>query len=171
MHNKGVSYFEECLKFGDMLLQDERRALYKYLLETNRDLYTFQANELLDVGKVSRIIADGESSYFVSNNYVSYSARQLHSDEISTDIRTIRLTKLRIFNLNRLRKFFAQADVDVIRNFPLRDNNLQKEGGYGINVNPYYSLAYYVNGKNYLVGLIKKIRTNDKELLTKLRTL
>ena len=62
-------------------------------------------------------------------------------------------------------------DVDVIQNFPIPSSTPQEESGYGINVNPYYSLAYYSKGKNLLAGLIKKIRANDKEILEKLRTL
>ena len=171
MQNKGVSYFEECLTFGDRLFQDERRALYKYLLETNKDFYTVQAISLLDSRKCTRIIANGEASYFIKDNFISYSARKLNSDEISDDVRQIRITKIRFFNIRKLRKFFAQSDVDIIRNFPLPSKISQEDYGFGINVNPYYSLAYYSNGKNLLAGLFKKIRTNDKEILTKLRTL
>lgn len=166
-----MSYFEECLIFGDRLFQEERRALYKYLLETNKDFYSVQAISLLASRKCTRIIANGEASYIVKGNYVSYSARKLNSDDISEDIRQIRLTKIRLYNIRKLRKFFAQSDVDVIRNFPLPSKNSQEDSGFGINVYPYYSLAYYADGKNYLSGLVKKLRTNDKEILTKLRTL
>ena len=169
MQNKGVNYFEECLTFGDRLFQDERRALYKYLLETNKDFYTVQANSLLDSKKCTRIIANGEASYFVKDNYVSYSARKLNSDDISDDVRQIRITKIRFYNIRKLRKFFAQSDVDIIRNFPLPSKNSQEDCGFGITVYPYYSLAYYADGKNYLSGLVKKLRTNDKEILTRLR--
>ena len=171
VHNKGVSYFEECLKLGYMLLRDERRALYKYLLDVNRDLYSSQAISLLNSGNFTRRIANGEACYFVKGGIVSYSARRLNSNEVSTDIREIKLSRFLFRNVRRLRKYFAQCDVDVIQNFPIPSPIPQEESGYGINVNPYYSLAYYSNGKNLLAGLIKKIRTNDKEILTKLRTL
>ena len=171
MQNNGVSYFEECLTFGDRLFQDERRALYKYLPETNKDFYAVQANSLLDSGKCTRIIANSEAIYFVKDNYVSYSARKLNSGDILDDVRQIRITKIRFNSIRKLRKFFAQSDVDVIRNFPLSSKNSQEDCGFGITVYPYYSLAYYADGKNYLSGLVKKLRTNDKETLTKLRTL
>ena len=45
-----MSYFEECLTSGGLLFQEERRALYKYLLEINKDFYVSQANLLLDKG-------------------------------------------------------------------------------------------------------------------------
>lgn len=171
VHNKGVSYFEECLKLGDMLLRDERRALYKYLLDVNRDLYSSQSISLLNSGNFTRRIANGEACYFVKNGTVSYSARRLNSNEVSTDIREIKLSRFLFRNVRHLRKFFAQCDVDIIQNFPIPSPIPQEESGYGINVNPYYSLAYYSNGKNLVAGLIKKIRTNDKEILTKLRAL
>jgi hypothetical protein len=171
VQNKGVSYFEECLTFGDRLFQDERRALYKYLLETNKEFYKSQANSLLNSKKCTRAIANGEIIYLVKENYVSYSARKLNSDDISADIRQIRITKIRSHNIRKLCKFFAQSDVDIIRNFPLPSKNSQEDSGFGITVYPYYSLAYYADGKNYLLGLIKKLRTNDKETLVKLRTL
>ena len=161
VHNKGVSYFEECLKLGDMLLRDERRALYKYLLDVNRNLYSSQAIILLNSGNFTRRIANGEASYFVKDGIVSYSARRLNSNEVSTDIREIKLSRFLFRNVRRLRKYFAQCDVDVIQNFPIPSPIPQEESGYGINVNPYYSLAYYSNGKNLLAGLIKKMRTND----------
>ncbi len=95
MQNKCVSYFEECLIFGDSLFQEERRALYKYLLETNKDFYTVQANSLLVSRKCTRTIANGEASYFIKDSYVSYSAHKLNSDDISDDVRQIRITKIR----------------------------------------------------------------------------
>lgn len=171
MHNRVVSYFEECLSLGDRLFQDERRALYKYLLESNKDFYKIQANSLLDTGKITRRIAKGEATYFLKDRNVNYSAKKLNSDEVYSGLRNIKLTRFRLYNISRLQRFFAQCDVDVISNFPLLGHTPQEEGGYGFNAHPYYTLAYYANGQNPLVGLIKKIKTDDKELLTKLRTL
>jgi hypothetical protein len=171
VHNGSVSYFEQCLTFGDRLLQEERRALYKYLLESNKDFYKVQAKTLLAEGKVSRTIANGQAIYSVKNSQVTYSAYGLQSEIFSIDVRQIRLSKFRLLNEIRLRKFFAQGDIDIIRNFPLPSRYLREENGFGISVYPFYTLAYYANGKNYLKGIIKKLKTNDKEILTKLRTL
>ena len=90
---------------------------------------------------------------------------------IQSEVREIKLTRVKPQNIRKLQKFFAQCDVDVITNYPRPGCIPSEESGYGINTYPYYTLAYYANGKNYLIGLIKKIRTNDKELLTKLRAL
>ena len=171
MHNKGVSYFEECLTSGGLLFQEERRALYKYLLEINRDFYKVQAKTLLTEGKVSRSIANGKAVYSVKDSIVTYSAYGLQSEIFSIDVRQIRLSKFRLLNEIKLRKFFAQGDIDIIRNFPLPSRYPREENGFGISVYPFYTLAYYANGGNPIKGLIKKLRTNDKEILTKLRTL
>jgi hypothetical protein len=171
VHNKGVSYFEECLTSGGLLFQEERRALYKYLLEINRDFYKVQAKTLLAEGKVSRSIANGKAVYSVKDSTVTYSAYGLQSEIFSIDVRQIRLSKFRLLNEIKLRKFFAQGDIDIIRNFPLPSRYPREENGFGISVYPYYTLAYYANGGNPIKGIIKKLRTNDKEILTKLRTL
>jgi len=171
VHNKGVSYFEQCLTSGGLLFQEERRALYSYLLEINRDFYANQAQLLLETGMAIRIIANGEATYILKDGKVSYSARKLNSDDVQSEIREIKLTRVKPLNIKRLRKFFAQCDVDVITNYPLLGPIPSEESGYGINTYPYYTLAYYANGKNYLKGLFVKIKTSDKEILTKLRTL
>ena len=171
MHNKGVSYFEECLTSGGLLFQEERRALYKYLLEINTDFYANQAQLLLETGMAIRIIANGEATFNLKNRKVNYSARKLNSDDVQSEVREIKLTRVKPHNIRKLQKFFAQCDVDVITNYPRPGGIPSEESGYGINTYPYYTLAYYANGGNPLKGLIKKLRTNDKEILTKLRTL
>jgi hypothetical protein len=86
-------------------------------------------------------------------------------------MRKMNLIGIPIIDTQRLKKFFAQSDVDVIQNFPLPGENQESEGGFCVDTYPYYTLAYYANGGNPIKGLIKKLRTNDKEILTKLRTL
>lgn len=171
MHNKGVSYFEECLTSGGLLFQEEERALYKYLLEINKDFYISQANLLLDKGITTRCIANGEATFFLKDRKVNYSARELNSDEIQSELREIKLTRIKRYNIRKLERFFAQCDVDVISNFPIPGRIPKEESGYGFNTYPFYTLAYYSNGGNPIKGLIKKLRTNDNEILTKLRTL
>jgi len=171
VHNRVVSYFEECLRLGEWLSEEDRRALYKYLLVSNKDVYKVQANSLLRNATLKKTIANGEILYSVKNGRVNYIARELGSDEFTPEMREIKLIGLPSIDIGRLKKFFAQGDVDLIQNYPLPGENPQSEGGFGIDTYPYYSLAYYANGKNLLAGLIKKLRTNDKELLTKLRIL
>ena len=171
MHNKTVSYFEECLRLGEWLSEADRRALYRYLLESNKENYKVQANLLLENSSLKKKIANGEVIYTVLNRQVTYKARKIGSDEFTSEMRKMNLIGIPIIDTQRLKKFFAQSDVDVIQNFPLPGENQESEGGFCVDTYPYYTLAYYANGGNPIKGLINKLRTNDKEILTKLRTL
>ncbi len=171
MQNKTVSYFEECLRLGEWLSEADRRALYRYLLESNKENYKAQANLLLENSSLNKKIANGEVVYTVLNSLVSYKARKIGSDEFTSEMRKMNLIGIPLIDTQRLKKFFAQSDVDVIQNFPLPGENQESEGGFCVDTYPYYTLAYYANGGNPVKGLIKKLRTNDKEILTKLRTL
>jgi len=171
VQNKTVSYFEECLRLGEWLSEADRRALYRYLLESNKENYKAQANLLLENSSLNKKIANGEVVYTVLNSLVTYKARKIGSDEFTSEMRKMNLIGIPIIDTQRLKKFFAQSDVDVIQNFPLPGENQESEGGFCVDTYPYYTLAYYANGGNPIKGLIKKLRTNDKEILTKLRTL
>ena len=171
MHNKTVSYFEECLRLGEWLSEADRRALYRYLLENNKENYKAQANLLLENSSFNKRIANGEVIYTLQSNQVTYKARKIGSVEFSSEMRKMQLMGIQLIDTQRLRKFFAQSDVDVIQNFPLPGENQESEGGFCVDTFPYYTLAYYANGGNPIKGLIKKLRTNDKDILTKLRTL
>jgi len=166
-----VSYFEECLRLGEWLSEADRRALYRYLLESNKENYKAQANLLLENSSLNKRIANGEVIYTLQSNQVTYKARKIGSVEFSSEMRKMQLMGIQLIDTQRLRKFFAQSDVDVIQNFPLPGENQESEGGFCVDTFPYYTLAYYANGGNPIKGLIKKIRTNDKDILTKLRTL
>ena len=171
MQNKAVSYFEECLRLGEWLSEADRRALYRYLLESNKENYKVQANLLLENSSLKKKIANGEVIYTVLNRQVTYKARKIGSDEFTSEMRKMNLIGISVIDTQKLKKFFAQSDVDVIQNFPLPGENQESEGGFCIDTYPYYTLAYYANGGNPIKGIIKKLRTNDKEILTKLRTL
>ena len=166
-----MSYLEECLTLGGWLSQDDRRALYKYFLESNNEIYENQVKSLATDGKLTKTIANGEISYFVNNGKVNYSARKVDSDEYTYEIREIRLTNLKSFDYKRLKQFFAQSEVDVIHNFPLPGANSQSDSGYGITVYPYYDLRYYSNNRSRLIGLFRKLKIDDSELINKLRAL
>ena len=166
-----MSYFEECLRLGEWLSEADRRALYRYLLESNKENYKAQANLLLENSSLSKRIANGEVIYTLQSNQVTYKARKIGSVEFSSEMRKMQLMGIQLIDTQRLRKFFAQSDVDVIQNFPLPGENQESEGGFCVDTFPYYTLAYYANGGNPIKGLIKKLRTNDKDILTKLRTL
>lgn len=166
-----MSYFEECLRLGEWLSEADRRALYRYLLESNNVTYGVQANLLLKNSILNRKIANGEVIYTLQNNQVTYKAKRIGSVEFTPEMRKIKLMRIQIIDVQSLKKFFAQSDVDVIQNFPLPGENQDSEGGFCVDTYPYYTLAYYANGGNPIKGIVKKLRTNDKEILTKLRTL
>ena len=171
MHNKTVSYFEECLRLGEWLSEADRRALYKYLLESNQETYEVQANFLLKNSRLNKKVANGEIFLSIDDRIAGYSARELGSSHLTSEMRKMKLTGLRLIDVRRLKKFLAQSDVDVIQNFPLPGVNMRTQTSFGIDAYPYYTLAYYANSKNYLKGFFVKMRTSDKEILTKLRTL
>ena len=171
MHNKTVSYFEECLRLGEWLSEADRRALYKYLLESNQETYEVQANFLLKNLTLNKKVANGEIFLSIDDRMVGYSARELGSSHLTSEMRKMKLLGLRFVDIRRLKKFLAQSDVDVIQNFPLPGVNARTQTSFGIDAYPYYTLAYYADGRNYLKGLIKKLTTSDREILTKLRTL
>lgn len=166
-----MSYFEECLRLGEWLSEADRRALYRYLLESNKENYKAQANLLLENSSLNKRIANGEVIYTLQSNQVTYKARKIGFVEFSSEMRKMQLMGIQLIDTQRLRKFFAQSDVDVIQNFPLPGENQESEGGFCVDTYPYYTLAYYANGGNPIKGIIKKLRTNDKDILTKLRTL
>ena len=166
-----MSYFEECLRLGEWLTEADRRALYKYLLESNQETYEVQANFLLKNLTLNKKVANGEIFLSIDDRMVGYSARELGSSHLTSEMRKMKLLGLRFVDIRRLKKFLAQSDVDVIQNFPLPGVNARTQTSFGIDAYPYYTLAYYADGRNYLKGLIKKLTTSDREILTKLRTL
>ena len=105
-----MSYFEECLTSGGLRFQEERRALYKYLLEINGDFYINQANLLLNDGIANRNIANGEATFILKDRKVNYSARKLDSNESQSDLREILLTRVRRYNV----KSFKNISLNVM---------------------------------------------------------
>ena len=114
------------------------------------------------------MVAEGEILYSLNNNIISYQTRPKGTNLFSATIRELRLSKFSSIRLKNIQKFFAQAEVDVIRNFPLPGVNKQAKTGYSINTYPFYKLKYYSNGKSNFLGLINKLKTNDTERLKKL---
>ena len=163
-----MSYFEECLSLGQWLGEDRSRALYKYLLQQKKDLYKKDAEDLLKNRIKNTFIANGEIEYFIDKDLLKYRSRQNGTDDFTDVIRELKLNRFKFRNINRIQKFFAQVEVDVIHNFPLPGLNSQEESGFCIYAYPYYELNYYSNGKGKIRGLINKLKTNDSELLRKL---
>jgi hypothetical protein len=166
-----MSFYEELLTLGQHLHERERLALYNFLVKEKNDVYVANAFSLLKRKEHRSEIANGEILYKLDGDVVSYSARKNGTYAFQEDIRKIQLRFNQSFRKRQLVKFFAQTEVEVIWNFPLQGQTLQGEGSYCILFYPYFDLRYFSNGRGRFVGLINKLKTNDKELLTKLRTL
>jgi hypothetical protein len=166
-----MSFYEELLTLGQHLHERERFALYKFYIKAKKDVYRTNAVLLSSTKVFNSRIANGEILYQLNGNTVSYSARRNGTSQFQENVRTLKLSTIPRIRVNNLVKFFAQTEVEVIWNFPLQGHSLQEEGSYCILFYPYFDLRYFSNGKNRIFGLINKIKTNDKELLTKLRTL
>ena len=166
-----MSFYEELLTLGQHLHEHERLALYKFLLKTKDSGYKSDAFKFLNSGELRSSVANGEILYSLKDNIVSYSARKSGSSEYQVDLRQEKLSQISKLRINKLIKFFAQTEVDVIWNYPLQGRNPQEEGSYCILSYPYFDLRYFSNGRGRIVGLVNKMKTNDKEILTKLHTL
>ena len=103
VHNKTVSYFEECLRLGEWLSEADRRALYKYLLESNQKTYEDQANFLLKNSTLNKEVANGEIFLSIDDRIVGYSARELGSSHLTSEMRKMKLTGLHFMDTRRLR--------------------------------------------------------------------
>jgi hypothetical protein len=166
-----MSFYEELLTLGQHLHERERLALYNFHVKGKKEVYVANAFSLLKYKELRSEIANGEILYKLDGDVVSYSARKNGTYPFQEDIRKIQLRFNRSFRKRQLVKFFAQTEVEVIWNFPLQGQTIQAESSYCILLYPYFDLRYFSNGRGRFVGLINKIKTDDKELLTKLRTL
>ncbi len=166
-----MSFYEELLTLGQHLHERERLALYKFLIKTKGSIYKSDAIELLNSKEFKSAIANGEIFYSLKDNIISYSAKKNGSPVFQENVRQMKLHNFPLFRIKKLIKFFAQTEVEVIWNYPLQGRNLQEEGSYCILSYPYFDLRYFSNGRSRIVGLVNKIKTNDKEILIKLRSL
>lgn len=159
-----MSFYEELLTLGQHLHERERLALYKFLIQSKREVYKVNAGSLCKVGTFNCAVANGEIQYELNGNVVSYSARRNGANSFQENLRTLHLSSVPRFRINKLVKFFAQTEVEVIWNYPLQGKNAQEEGSYCILFYPYFDLRYFSNGKSRILGLINKLKINDSDL-------
>lgn len=164
-----MSFYEELLSRGQHLYQEDRYALYKYLLESNRNRYMEQISILMKEGSLNSFIANGEIAYAFSDGCVSYSTKMRGDGDLQRDVRRLRITSFPLLRIKKLMNFFAQAEVDVIWNFPISGSYQQGTGSFCVNAYPYYDLNYYSNGQGKLIGFMKKMRVKENETLEKLK--
>jgi hypothetical protein len=164
-----MSFYEELLKLGQHMYEHERLALYKYLLESQKHRIFCKASELITNGTSEETIANGVILYSISNNKISYSVRKVGSNHIYENIREVSLGIVPTLKPKKIMKLIAQAEVEVIWNFPLPGADSLESSGFGIISYPFFDLRYYSNGRGRILGFVKKMQTNDSEILNRLR--
>lgn len=163
------TFFEELQTLGQHLHERERLALYKFLIESKSDTYKSEALNLIESKEIKNAIANGEITYYLNNNVVSYSTRRNGSTKYQENVRQAKLNKISKLRIRKLIKFFAQTEVEVIWNYPLAGRNSQVEGSYCIVSYPFSDLRYFSNGGSRVIGLIKKLRIDDSDIVEKMR--
>ena len=163
-----LSFYEELLTLGSHLRETERVALYKFLLRSKRKGYHSDARELMSAQALKKEIANGEILYSVNGDVLNYSARRKGETGYIENLRTLELSKIPKFRINKIVKFFAQSEVDVIWNYPVQGQDLEEEGSFSILSIPYFDLRYYSEGRGRIEGLINKLKFNETKILQKL---
>ena len=163
-----MSLFEEYLTLGPWLAEEQRRDLYKYLLKTRREKYRLDSEVLLQNRVLDTLFFFFSILYLISDNAISYKTKRVDEPVYGDEVRSLPLRRFNFLNSARIRKFFAQAELDVLRNYPNPGKELEENRGFGFNVYPYYDLNYYSNGRGKILGVLNKIRTKDGELLQNL---
>ena len=158
MQNRPVEDFEEILTLGEYLDEDDLHNLYLHLQTSNLDKYNTLLDELRKKGRSTSRAANGEIEYKLKLGKVSYSAREMETEHTYSDVRRMWFTPNYFLNRRRLIKFFAQSEVDVIKNFPLPGVNQRTSFGFGVHSYPYYELNFYSNGRGKLKGLLNKYK-------------
>jgi hypothetical protein len=163
-----VSLFEEYLARGQWLAESERLALYKYLLKTRIQKYRMDSDSLLKNKSYKSSTANGEIKYSINSNIVEYKVRQIGETDWTEQIRTLKLSPVKPLLRRSLCRFFAQAELDMLRNSPLREKGEFDKKSFTINEYPYYTLNYYSNGSGKVKGFFKKVSSQDDPLLSRL---
>ena len=164
-----MSFYEELLTLGQHLHERERLALYKFLIESKSDTFRSNAMKLINSKELKSAIANGEIIYSLKENVVSYSTRKSGTMAYQENVREVKLNTISKLRIRKLIKFFAQAEVEVIWNYPLEGRNPQLEGSYCIVSYPFFDLRYFSNGGSRFLGLINKLRIDDSDIRQKLK--
>ena len=152
--------YEELLTLGEYLTDEERHDLYRFLLSSKLHEYSELFSELSKLGIVTEQIANCEIRFELSNGRISNYVRKIGAENFESGHRNIRIWSTLHFPKSRTAKYFAQCEVDAIRNFPLPGLNKQTHFDFGINHFPYYDLNYYSNGRGRVRGFVAKLKSN-----------
>jgi hypothetical protein len=164
-----MSYYEELLTLGQHLQERERVALYEFLLEKEESRYLADSKQLLSNATLQTAIANGEIKYTLEGNTLFYAARKHGASEYFEQIRQTNLGDIHALRIKKILKFMAQAEVEVIWNFPIPCADSIDQNGYFTVSYPFSDLRYYSEGKGRFLGLIKKLSKDDSGIIAKLR--
>lgn len=165
-----MNFYEECLTLGYHLTETERVALYKFQLESKSAIYSSDARKLMSDHVLKREIANGEILYSLNKDVLSFSVKRKGSVGYIENLRILKVSKLHFFRLRKVVRFFAQAEVDVIWNYPVPGNELgEEDGSFSIISTPYFDVRYFSDSRNLFLGIINKLRFKDAEILELLR--
>ena len=163
-----MSFYEDLLSRGQHLYQDDRYALYRYLLISNQARYEEQVSKLVEGGSITSSVANGEILYIYSHGRLSYSARKKGEENLQEEVRHIQVNSLPQIRLKKMKNFFAQAEVDVIWNYPIPGIYEQEPASFSITSYPYYDLNYFSNGEGKFKGFLRKMKLEDNPTLQRL---
>ncbi|CAN2170775.1 hypothetical protein MCEMZLE14_00058 [Candidatus Nanopelagicaceae bacterium] len=162
-------FYDELLTLGQHLHERERLALYRFLIENKSDTYKSNALQLFKSKQLKSVIANGEITYSLKGDIVSYSTRKNGTLAYQENVRETKLNRIPKFRIRKLIKYFAQTEVEVIWNYPLEGRNPVIEGSYCTDSYPFFDLRYFSNGGSRLLGLINKLRVDDSDIRQKLK--
>ena len=169
MQNELVEYLQQLLSSGTRVTPEERRAMYKFFLETRVSQYQLDASELIKNKYLQTSFANAEIRYQISGNSVSFDARKKGEIDFTKEVRSMRLRKLKFMKRRNIEKFFAQTEVDVACNYPINTSIEYQPKSVNIFSFAFYDLKYYSKGRSEILGLVNKLKTRDSETLRKLR--
>jgi hypothetical protein len=89
-----MSFYEDLLSRGQHLYQDDRYALYQFLLISNQTRYEEQVSKLVEGGSITSSVANGEIVYIYSHGRLSYSARKNGEANFQEEVRHIQVNSL-----------------------------------------------------------------------------
>lgn len=170
VQDSAMSYYEDLLTLGSNLREFERVTLYKFLLDSKRENYVADAYELINTHSLKKEIANGDIFYSINGKILSYSAKKKGRSGYIEDLRTLQLKGITKLQINKIIKFFAQSEVDVIWNYPIEEHGSEDDGSFTIISFPYSDLRYYSESRSRIFGFFNKLKSVDTKLLHLLKT-
>jgi hypothetical protein len=123
----------------------DKLALYRYFLRVKRKVYLYYARELAMNGNVYTSIANGEILFTRNDLMATYSYRKIGKQYWNSSWRSVRDIPFTPFRFERLIRMMAQAEVEMICNYPLPGYNEEEEGSFSFYKHAFYDLRFYID--------------------------